>query len=96
MGMSTHVTGFKPPDATWRKMKDIYDACKAGGVKVPAEVERFFDGERPDDSGVKVDLEAAGCVRPFHGNSQEGFEVDVMKMQAMHPDIKTVRFYNAW
>src|ERR1035441_9166498 len=54
MSMSTHVTGFAPPDETWQKMKAIWDACETVGVPVPGEVEEFFGGEGPDPAGGEV------------------------------------------
>jgi hypothetical protein len=96
MGMSMNIVGFSPPDAKWKKMREVHDACGAAGVPVPKEVEAFFGGEVPDESGVKVNLVSAGCVRPFRADMQEGFEVDLGKVQAMYPDMKSIRFYNSY
>lgn len=96
MGMSTHVTGFKPPDEAWRRMKAVWDACAAANLTVPTAVERFFEGEDPDDEGVEVDQDAlieAGAVRKWSDYAAEGFEIVVDKIP---PDVKVIRVYNAW
>lgn len=127
MSMSTNVVGFRPPDAKWEKMKAIYDACETAGVSIPDEVDEYFNGEPPDDAGVKVDLDVdsdeemeeqpamiqngggfmvpaplqpklkkrkkKGCVKPYHDDMQEGFEVDVTKLPK---DVTIIRFYNSY
>ncbi len=92
MGMSVHVVGIKPPDEKWRKMKAVWDACKTAGLQPPPEVERFFDGTPPDDSGVLVNLHPrkAPCVSEYHNEYSEGFEVDLRKLPA---DITILRFF---
>lgn len=89
MGMSSHVVGFRAPDEKWQKMKAIYDACEAGKISVPDEVENFFDGMPPDPSGVEVRIPTT----PFRREMQEGFEVDIKNLPA---DITAIRFYNSW
>ena len=93
MGMSTHVVGFRPPDEKFQKMKAVWEACEKAGVRPPREVDDFFKGERPDENGVVVPIERSICVREYKSDSEEGFEVDVTKLP---PDVKIVRFYNAW
>ena len=61
MSMSTHVIGFKPPNAKWKKMKKAWDACVAANVGLPLEVDEFFDGSVPDDNGVEVRLKDEDC-----------------------------------
>jgi hypothetical protein len=88
--MSTHVTGFAPPDEQWAKMKAIWDACEAAGIEVPDEVEEFFGGEAPDPAGVEVDLP----LRKWNGGEGgAGYELDIASIP---PQVKTLRFYNSW
>lgn len=96
MGMSTHIAGFVPPDATWKKMREVHDACGAAGIDVPEEVKKFFNYETPDSSGVRIDLEKIGCAKAFRADSQEGYEVDLEKLRFLHPTLKSIRFYNSW
>lgn len=93
MGMSTHVIGFKPPDKDWKRMKQVWDSCTAAGIDPPKEVLDFFEGAPPDDAGVEVDLEGAGVIKEWSDDSCAGYDVDVAKLP---PDVKVVRFYNAW
>lgn len=90
MSMSTHVTGFAPPDEQWQKMKAIWDACEAAGVPAPQQVVAFFGALPPDPAGVEVDLPA----REWNGGEEgAGYEIDVADIP---PQVKTIRFYNSW
>lgn len=94
MGMSTHVEGFKPPDELWRKHKAVWDACKAAGVQAPSETLQYFNHERPDDSGVKLDQPALGdAVKVYEAEMQNGFEIDIRKLPK---DVVIVRVVNSW
>jgi hypothetical protein len=89
MSMSTHVVGFAPPDEKWQAMKQIWDACKAGKVPIPREVEDFFNGEKPDPAGVNVEL----TTREWRNDYAQGIEIDLADIPK---HVKTIRFYNAW
>lgn len=93
MGMSTHIIGFRPSDDTWHKMKCVFDSCREANVPLPKEVEQFFNGETPDASGVKVDLNRHPCVQDYKDDMREGFEVDLSKLP---PHVTKLRFYNSW
>lgn len=92
MGMSTHVVGFRQPDAKWQKMKDAWDACEDAGVPIPEAVSDFFDGENPEDSpGMTVSLGSA--LTEWSGNSRGGYEVNITKLPI---GLKIIRFFNAY
>jgi DNA/RNA endonuclease G (NUC1) len=96
MGMSTHVQGFRPPDEQWRKMKAVYDACEAAGIKVPDHVWKFFEYETPDANGVEVSakaLEECGALHKWSDDSRSGYEVDITKLPQ---GLTILRFYNSW
>lgn len=93
MGMSTHVVGIRPPDEKWKKMKAAWDACVAAGVAVPPDVERFFNGERPDDAGVLVDLSNHSAYKGWRKGESEGVEIDLMQLPV---GITRLRFYNSF
>lgn len=93
MGMSTYVIGIKPADDIWRKMKAIWDACKAAGIEPPQEVEIFFGGERPNESGVEVSLRNHPAIASSGDDSREFWDVDLSKLP---PDVKIVRFVNSF
>jgi hypothetical protein len=94
MSMSTHVSGFRPPDERWRQMKAVYDASKAAGLDPPEEVMEFFGWSAPDEAGVEVDLDGSGAVREWKGDfSRAGFEIDVRNLPS---DLHILRFYNSW
>jgi hypothetical protein len=93
MSMSTHVVGFKPPDNKWKKMKAVYEACRAAKVDPPKEVAEFFEDGAPDDQGVEVCIENTSAVKEWSDDSRSGYEVDLKKLD---PDVKIIRFYNSW
>lgn len=93
MSMSTHVVGFKPVDAKWKAMRDVYVACKAAKIDLPREVEKFFEDGAPDDNGVRVDLDKYPCVRQWDDVMSKGLEIDLSKLPA---DVKIIRFFNSW
>lgn len=72
MGMSTHVVGIRPPDAKWKQMKAVWDACQVAGVEPPDEVAEFFDHSPPDPSGIEVSLERNPCVQMFSDDMRQG------------------------
>ena len=89
MSMSKHVIGFVPPDDDWKKMKAIYDACEKAGIEPPDEVNEFFDNEKPDASGQKIEIPH----EEWHGDISEGFEI---KVSEIPKQVKVIRFYNEW
>lgn len=92
--MSTHVVGFKPPDAEWKKMKAVWDSCKKAKIDVPREVEKFFNGNEPDDAGVELNQHELGsCIKKYQTDYCEGYEVDITKVPK---DVKIIRFYNSY
>ena len=90
MGMSMHIVGIKEPDTRFKRMKAIWDNCVAVGVDIPKEVEDFFEGEIPDDSGVVVDLDDAA---EWQDNHRQGFEIRVGDIPE---DVTIIRFYNSY
>lgn len=95
--MGTSVDGFIPPDAKFQKMLAAYRACEKAGVEIPAEVEKFFNGERPDEAGVRLNLsydkKFKDACYEYHDDACQGYEVDLRKLPG---DIKIIRFRNCW
>lgn len=89
--MSTYIKGFRPPDKKWREMKAAWEACEVAGISIPDPVFKFFEGERPDEAGVEVNITRA--VKPLHGDSIEGFEVDITKLPEGVTKISFVNSY---
>lgn len=92
MGMSTHVYGFREPNDHWRRMQAVWKACVDAGIEIPGDVDAFFDGEVPDDSGVRVKLPSR-AVRPYSEDMQEGYEV---VLDELPEDLTTIRFVNSY
>lgn len=94
MGMSTHVEGFKAPDAKWKQMKTVWDACRAAEIGVPEEVDDYFEGEDPDHFGVTVEIEGTECCKEWSDEyNRVGFEVELKKIPK---GVTHIRFYNSW
>ncbi len=92
MSMSTHVVGIRPPDAKWKKMKAVWDACKLADISTPDEVYEFFAGEEPDDAGVVVEIEKSIAVTAWGDDGRAGFEVNIGRLPQ---DVTVIRFYNS-
>lgn len=89
MSMSSHIIGFAPPDATWHKMKAVYDACKTAKVPVPTEINEYFDYRTPDESGVEVRIPES-LIRNFSPyDGADGWEVDITTLPK---NVKFLRF----
>ena len=96
MSTTVHAVGFKPPDERWTAMKAVWDSCTTAQIPVPREVDRFFEGNPPDDQGVLVEegqLVRCGAAREFSTDSSSGFEIFVKHLPA---DVAVVRVYMSW
>jgi hypothetical protein len=60
---------------------------------MPREVVEFFKGEKPDVTGVLVDIEKTPACKLHEEEMQNGFEIDIAKLP---PDVKIIRFVNSW
>ncbi len=90
MSMSTHVVGFRPADAKWKEMKTIWEMCERAKIKIPDEVQKFFNGEAPGDKpGQEVEINVKG----WSDDSRQGYELDLTKLPK---DVRFIRFYNSW
>lgn len=83
------VKGFVPPDEEWKKMADVWFACKAAGVDTPYEVESFFDEGEPDPHGQEITVP----YRDWSAEMREGVEIDVADIPAK---VKVIRVYNSY
>ncbi len=90
MSASNQVIGFKPPDEKWKRMKKAWDACSEAGIDPPPEVEKFFNGEEPDDAGVEVDIKKLPCCKKYSEDMMDGFEIDLTKLPK---DVTVIRCY---
>lgn len=92
MSMSTHVNGFRPPDAEWEKMLRAWQACEAAGVPVPQELWDFFGGEKPGSKpGATIDI--GDAVEELSEDATNIYQVDLTKI----PDnLRYIRFTNSW
>ena len=92
MSMSTIIVGFCPPDEKYKKMIKAYESCVAAGIKIPTEIEKFFNGVLPPDpTGMKINIDKAS--EPWHDDCGEGFEVEIAKLPK---SVTVIRFYNSW
>ena len=94
MSMSIHCIGFKPADDKWKKMKAVWDACHEARVKLPDEVDNFFEFDQPDEAGVRVDEETlvdCGALSDWEDEDANGFELDVSKLPE---DVTIIRVYS--
>ena len=78
---------IRPPDAKFRKMKAVYDACKVADVDPPDDVDEFFDGDEPDPAGTQVEMEK---VQLLEGEYELGFQVAVKDIPKWATHIRFV------
>jgi hypothetical protein len=91
MSMATYVEGFIPPDDAWRKMRDVRNACVAAGIRVPDDVDRFFNFEAPDPQGQRVPLK--DVAKEWRNEHSEGIEIVIADIPK---SVKVIRFINSW
>ena len=89
--MSTHIVGFRPPDDTWKHMKEIWDSCESVKVPIPEEVLNFFNDIEPDENGVENNLE--NYADEYSGDMRSGYEIDISKLPK---NINIIRFFNSY
>ncbi len=89
MSMSMHLVGFRPPDDQWRKMKAVWDACKAANIPNPKEVDDFFGGQPPDDRGISIEIPTT----KWESEESQGFEISVNDIPK---GATSLRFYCSW
>lgn len=93
MSMSSHFTGFSPPDDKWRQMKAVWDACANAHIPPPKEVSEYFDYRTPDETGVEVRIPDS-IVREFSPyDGADGWEIELSKLPK---NVKFLRFVNSY
>ena len=93
MSMSTRIMGIKPTDERFAAMLNIINSCKAQNIKVPKEVNEFFNGEEPNKLGVSVDLMDLDCCLLINSSGRVGFSIDITKLPK---DISIIQFTNCY
>jgi hypothetical protein len=92
MSISTHVVGFRPPDAHYLKMAKVWHTCEEAGVEPPAEVSKYFDHVEPDPAGMEVDI-AKAVTEWTDGDMCQGYEIDVTKLPK---GVTIIRSYTSY
>lgn len=93
MSMSTHVVGLRPPTEEYLKKVKAWEACDAAEVEIPQELQDYFNGERPEPTGMLVEIEKSPAITLHRARGSAGFEVDTTKLPE---GVTIVRFYNSW
>jgi len=92
MSQFTYIIGIKPPDEKWKKMKAIWDSCKAAKIAPPIEVWEFFNEYEPNEKGVEVRLNDE-CCKEHTAYAENGFIVDLTKLPK---DVTFLKFVNSY
>ena len=92
MSIGLYISGMSEPDEEFRKLKAVYDACKAADVlpeNYPPEVEHYFGGYEPEDlMGKDIDIDAAIIKGDKYMSTD--FTVDITLLP---PGVKYIRFW---
>lgn len=95
MSMSSDVTGFRPPDATFKKMVAAYKALVEANLPIPEELSEWFGERDPVEEqleGIEVNIDEA--VRRVGGVDMENiWEVDITKLPE---GVRFIRFTNSY
>lgn len=89
--MEMHVIGIIPNDDKFRTMEEIWNLCNENGIRLPTEVDDFFNLQAPCDDGVEICIDSATETYCSSNFDIEGFDIDISKLP---PDVKIIRFYN--
>ena len=100
MGMSTRIIGLRNMDGQFEKMLKMKLLCEKQKFSHPKEVSEYF-GHLIDEEEIDIRAEMQiinlynhPAVKEFNADMQEGFEVDLSKIDMK--EIKTIRFINSY
>lgn len=91
MSSRIYIVGFRPPDDKWNAMLTVWNACKAAGVSIPTEVEKFFEGEDPTGK-PGLDFELPN-LKPVSGEDWDGYDI---MLADLPKDLKIIRVCTRW
>lgn len=93
MSMCSYIQGLKPKTEEYEKKLQIYKLCKETNVKVPEEVEKYFDGEICEE-GIITHI-PKDAIKEYANCDYccEYFEVDLTKVPS---DVTKIRFVNSY
>ena len=86
MSTGLEIIGIKQPDDKWKKMKAVYDACKAADLEIPVEVSEYFNGEDPEEEGVAILLGRAHGIGETFVREHYRLQVDTDGWCFIHLD----------
>lgn len=90
MGMMTFVKGLRDAnDPKHVKMVAALKACLAASIKMPPELEAYFDGTANPDRALEVEIKSTD------GNGEMEKYIDVV-VADIPPGVKVIRFTNSW
>jgi len=85
------ISGFRPADERYEKMRSVYNNMRELNLTVPNEVLNFFDGNGPNEHGSEVSIKDA--ITPYKGVETDGFDIDLSKLPK---DVTVIRAYIQW
>ena len=90
MGMSTYIIGFASQDENYQKMRQIWENCTEMNISIPDEVDNFFNYEKPNEDGIKIEIPNQGWS---DGDMSTGIEVNIKNIPEI---VEKIRFINSW
>lgn len=86
----TTIAGVIPADEQYKKMLQVFDACKAAGIECPEAVSEYFrlgdflEDYNPPHDGMEIDLEdVPGLITEYGDEDEYGgayYDIDVSKI----------------
>ena len=81
-------------DPKFKKYVEVYKACAAAGVDIPAEVNTYFKGDEPNPDGLERELmnmddnENADHISVTRSNDAWEYTIDISQLP---PDTKKIK-----
>lgn len=85
---TTEIVGIMPADEHYKKMLQVFDACKAAGIECPEAVSNFFylddhdDDYNPPHDGMEINLRDIHGLIDKDGDEDGGayYDLDVSQL----------------
>lgn len=87
--MDVFISGVKAPTEEYKKKVAAYRALEDAGLDIPQELVDYFNGEEPDEDGIKVKIKHAIDGDP---NWEGGAIIDLSKLP---PGVTHIKVYLA-
>lgn len=83
------ITGIRPADEEHKKKLAAYKACKEANIKIPDELQEFFNYDEPNDLGTETDLTNE---RYYDVLKEDYVDGCIIHLDLLPPSVKYIKF----